>query len=351
MKRFNDYTISSLLVAFVVALLLTAGSANAITFGERVNVRTTIPVLDPAHESIDCFSYDGLEMYIESDRPGGYGSWDLWVLRRASIDEDWGPPENLGSVFNTAKIDAGASISADGLTLYFSSDRSGGYGSADIYMTTRATKDDLWGPAVNMGLKVNSSASDGCPWISADGLELYFASYLRPGGYGNSDIYVTRRATQNDPWGDAVNIGPVVNSPFEERGSSLSPDGLLLIFAEPSTTYTPRPGGYGGADMWMTMRASLSDPWQTPVNLGPQVNGVGAGVIPRISPDGSTLYYSECLSGIWDNYQAPIFYEPVCGDNDHPYPTGDLNRDCRVNFADIGVICDHWLEDTNPQQQ
>ena len=103
-----------------------------------------------------------------------------------------------------------------------------------------------------------------------------------------------------------MNLGPLVNSQYYESAPSLSPDGLLLFFCDLTTTTTPRPGGYGGSDMWMTRRASLSDPWQAPVNLGPQVNGSAADVLPRISPDGSTLYYSEYLGGIWENWQAPI---------------------------------------------
>ena len=333
MKLFEiPMLVTSLLGLCLLSGLDTPPAYADFTFGEPVNVRSVIPALDPAHDSIDCFSHDGLEMYIESDA-GGYGWWDLWVARRASTDEDWGPPENLGSALNTPEAELAACISADGLTLYFNSTRSGGYGGADIYMTTRATKNDPWGPPVNMGPKVNSSTGDGGPWISTDGLELYFNSYLRAGGYGGFDIYVTRRATTDDPWAQSVNLGPVVNSAYNENSLSLSPDGLLLLFSEPYTTATPRPGGYGGADMWMTRRASLSDPWQAPVNLGPPVNGVGAGVIPRISPDGSTLYYIEYLGGTWENWQAPIL------------PVVDFYPDWTVEMKDFSKLAQYWGQD------
>ncbi len=303
-------------------------------FGEPVNLESVIPVLDGVHDVIDCFSQDGLEMYIESDRSGGYGEWDLWASRRASTDEDWGPLENLGTVFNTAKSDAAASISADGLTLYFISQRPGGYGSADIYMTTRATKNDPWGQAVNMGPKINSSNADLCPWISADGLELYFESYLRAGGYGGDDIYVARRATMDDPWGEPVNLGPVVNSAYEEHGLSLSPDGLLMFFADRYLFQDmPRPGGYGSCDIWMTRRASLSDPWQAPVNLGPQVNGSAADVVPRISLDGNMLYFCSNRGGNWNNYQAPIL------------PVVDFYPDWSVEMKDFSKLAQYWGQD------
>jgi len=274
------------------------------TFGERVNVRTTIPVIDPAQDFINCLSYDGLEMYISS------GVWpgprDLRVLRRASIDDDWGPPENLGPDVNSPQDEESASISADGLTLYFNSNRPGGYGSYDIWMTTRATKNDPWGPPVNLGPNINSYSGDDGPVISTDGLELYFSSW-RADGYGNLDFYVARRATMNDPWGKAVNLGPVVNSPYGEGMFSLSADGLLLFFTD--YYLSPRPGGYGSQDIWMTRRANLSDPWQAPVNLGPKVNGPAYDWAPCISPDGRTLYYATALTldpSTWDFWQVPI---------------------------------------------
>jgi serine/threonine protein kinase/Tol biopolymer transport system component len=299
------------------------------TFGEPVNLRTVIPVIDPARDGIDCLSYDGLEMYIESNRPGGYGDYDLWVLRRASIDGAWGQPENLGPAVNSSKTDNCVSISADGLTLYFQSTRAGGYGSVDIYRATRTTGNAPWGPPVNLGPKVNSSALDGGPWISPDGLELYFGS-SRPGDYGGFDIYVSRRATTNDAWGDAVNLGPIVNSPYTEADYSLSPDGLLLLFGDGFFVQTPRPGGYGGSDVWMTRRATVSAPWQTPINLGPRVNSSAHESAPRISPDGSTLYFCTLNNGTFENWQAPII------------PIVDFNGDGKVDLVDLVMLIDNW---------
>ncbi len=168
-------------------------------------------------------------MYIESIRAGGQGGYDLWVCKRASPEDDWGPPENLGPTVNSAGNDASASITADGLELYFSSNRPGGYGGYDLYVTRRATRNSPWGPATNLGPKVNSVYDDGNLSVSSDGLELYFASN-RPGGYGGDDLYVSKRATTQDPWGDPVNLGPAVNSPADEAAPCLSPDGLLLFF-------------------------------------------------------------------------------------------------------------------------
>lgn len=320
------------------------------TFGEPVNLRSVIPVIDPAHDSIDRISYDGLEMYIESDRSGGHGGWDIWVLRRASINDAWGPLENLGPAVNTSKDDQGASISADGLTLYFSSNRPGGYGLSDIWMATRPTKSAPWGPPENLGPLVNSSSSDVGSCISPQGLELYFCSN-RPGGYGHADIHVSTRATTKDPWGLPANLGLLVNSPYSENAPCLSPDGFLLLFSDNCQTgIAPRPGGFGGSDMWVTKRASVSDPWEAPINLGPRVNSSAHELIPVISPDASTLYFTTNSGGVWDNWLAPILAAaPVCGDSEHPYPAVDLNKDCRVDLADLALFLAHWLECTAPE--
>jgi hypothetical protein len=314
-------------VSAVVAFAMPQRAIADFTFGEPERVG---PVLT-GEDMIDCFSSDGLEMYIDTFRSGGQGDLDLWVLKRASKEEDWVSPQNLGPAVNSPKEDSFSSVSADGLTLYFSSNRTGGSGDYDIYMTTRATRNDPWGPAVNLGSQINSSSTDGEPWISPNGLELYFESFR--GGYGRSDIYVVKRQTEKDPWGAPVNLGPVVNSAYYESFLSLSPDGLLLLFSDHSNFGTPRPDGYGKADMWMARRTSLSAPWQAPVNLGPVVNSPSVDAAPRISSDGSALHFWGTRSGGYENWRAAIV------------PIVDLNGDGKVDEQDILMMRAHWGQD------
>jgi len=128
-----------------------------------------------------------------------------------------------------------------------------------------ATADFTFGEPTNLGPTVNSSAADHNPSISADGLELYFSSY-RPGGSGDTDLWVTTRATTNDEWGEPANLGPTINSSGNDGGPCISPDGCTLVFN------SIRSGGYGNLDIWVTKRATRSDDWGPPVNLGPPVN-------------------------------------------------------------------------------
>jgi Tol biopolymer transport system component len=138
-------------------------------------------------------------------------------------------------------------------------------------------------------------------------LELFFKSN-RPGGYGGLDLYVARRPTTSDPWGAPKNLGPLVNSPYDEAEPSLSPDGLWLLFNDGES---PRPGGYGMLDLWMAKRTTLSAPWQMPVNLGPKVNSPANDFYPRISPDGRVLHFRRSMFGRGlENWQAPILPIP-----------------------------------------
>ncbi len=313
----------------VLALLISTGeNANAdFTFGRPTNLGPTINT--SSGDAFDCFSADGLEMYFDSGRPGGRGGFDLWVARRPTTDDDWGAPENLGSPVNTGDHDVYANISADGLELYFSRGERG-----DIWLTTRATTDDDWGNPVNLGPVVNTSGREHSPAISTDGLELYFTARNRAGGYGSDDIWVTRRATKNDPWESPVNLGAVVNTSASEAAPSLTADGLMLFFSEDKGQRL-RPGGDGGLDMWLTRRASVSEPWETPVNLGPIVNTASLDAGPRISPDGFTLQFTSerpgGFGGVWgDIYQAPII------------PVVDFTGDYKIDIEDLILLIEHW---------
>jgi hypothetical protein len=318
-------------IILTLLLFLVAPAARAdFVFGDRVDLTKIIPAIDPLYDGVMGVSSDGLEMYVVSEsRPGGLGACDIWVLKRASVNDAWGPLVNLGPTVNSAWPELGGCLSADGLTFYLTTFRPEGYGENDICVTTRATKNDPWGPLVNLGMPVNSSAHDACCGISADGRELYLGS-TRSGGYGRWDIWVARRAATNSPWDEPVNLGPVVNSEYDEQ-ASLSPEGLLLLLSE--TFEAPfRPGGQGGGDIWIARRASLSAPWQAPVNLGPKINSRVCDFGAAISHDGRTLYFSTVDMETWafGSWQAPII------------PIVDFNADKKLDLVDLVMLIDNW---------
>ena len=137
-------------------------------------------------------------------------------------------PVHLGAPINTPWFEGKPSLSANGLELYFVSDRPGalgGSGDQDIYVSRRASVNDSWGAAARVPPPVSSPFFDITPSISLDGLDLYFGSN-RPGPFSPPwpDLWVSHRASVNDPWGEAVNLGPGVNTPLFEGAISISPD-------------------------------------------------------------------------------------------------------------------------------
>jgi Tol biopolymer transport system component len=264
-------------------------------------------------DSGPCLSPDGLTLYfcdVPFDlSPNGHGGADLWTATRATTYAPWGQRANMGPTLNTSFDDGTPSISSDGLTLYFSSNRPGGSGAWDLWMTTRLSTSDPWGAPTNLGSPVNRSYGETFPSISTDGLELYFSEWevIRPDGHGDGDIWVTRRKTKEDPWGTPVNLGPIVNTEFGEASPCIGPDGLTLFY------WSMRPGGLGGSDIWVTTRETREDPWDTPVNLGIPVNSPDHDDLPSISVDGSTLYFSSTREGGcggYDLWQVSILQLP-----------------------------------------
>jgi len=322
-------------IILLLGLFIVADVAKAdFAFGDPTNLGP--PISTAYGDLTPCITADGLEMYVNYyNRPGNHGDWDIWISTRETVNDDWGAPVNLGSPLNIGQSNQASYISADGLELYCHSyNRSGGYGNWDLWLTARATRDDAWGVPENLGSVVNSSYQDTGPCISSDGLELYFSSH-RSGGYGSADIWVSKRPTRNDPWEQPTNLGPVVNSSASENVPFLSSDGLLLFFSEERLNAPIRPGGFGNQDMWVTRRASISEPWGAPVNLGPIVNSQSLDAAPRVSPDSSTLYFNSDrpggFGGVWgDIYQAPII------------PIVDFNADEIVDIDDLLILIENW---------
>ncbi|MBK7871952.1 MAG: PD40 domain-containing protein [Saprospiraceae bacterium] len=137
-------------------------------------------------ESQAAVSCDGSTLYFTSDREGGLGGTDIWVSKR-NLDGNWSEPENLGPTINTPSYEESPFITNDGQTLYFSSDGHLGLGDQDIFMS-RIDNEGNWSTPINLGPPVNSAHRELCFILAADGRTGYFASD-RPEGFGGLDIY------------------------------------------------------------------------------------------------------------------------------------------------------------------
>ncbi len=180
----------------VVAVLWSFGPVARADFTYGTPTQVPNVNTDAAEESQPQISRDGLELYFLSDRPDtkGESSDNIWVSKRATPRDPWSTPTKLAAPVNTAGPETSPSLSGDGLELYFSNGMLAG--SADLWVSTRASKDSPWSQPVKLGPPVNSDNGEDCPCISADGLSLYFISD-RPGGANNpsnTDIFVTTRS-------------------------------------------------------------------------------------------------------------------------------------------------------------
>jgi hypothetical protein len=264
----------------IVAHQSFADAARFSDWSAPVNVGP--PVNTALIEQGPAISKDGLSLYFQCSCPGGLGGIDIWVSQRATVDDPWGPPQNLGSSVNTADNDGGPSLSIDGHRLYFISNRPGGLGGNDLYVARRRDKhDDLgWQPAVHLGNVINSSSNEVAPQPFGDGL--YFASN-RPGGLGDNDIYASVLGP-DETFGPATLVAEL-SSPFNDQAPAIRRDGREMFLA------SDRPGTVGLLDLWVSTRARTTEPWSTPQNLGPTINGAGPDAGGELSFNGTALYF------------------------------------------------------------
>jgi hypothetical protein len=253
------------------------------------------PVVNSAStEQGPALSADGLSLYFYSGRPGGVGSDDIWVSQRASVNDAWGAPVNLGSTINSTSRDFVPAFSADGHWMFFASDRPGGSGLADIYESYRAdVHDDFgWQTPTNLGPGVNSAANDnGVGYFANVGgrpPELFFGSD-RLGPSGNADLYVSD-LQPDGTWGAATRIAELSTSATENR-PTLRSDGLEIFF------YSARLGGVGGTDLWTATRPSVDSTWSTPTNLGAPVNSTDTELHPYLAGNGTELVFASSRPG------------------------------------------------------
>lgn len=141
--------------------------------------------------------------------------------RLDAVWSPWSEPVWLGAVVNSPFAELKPALSRDGLSLYFGSNRPDGFRFFDIWVSQRACRDCPWGPPVNLGPPINGPDNGGQPSLSKDGHLLFFSSN-RDGGFGGEDIWMSRRANPKDDfgWGPPVNLGPEVNTPANENGPS-----------------------------------------------------------------------------------------------------------------------------------
>jgi outer membrane protein OmpA-like peptidoglycan-associated protein len=203
------------------------------------------------NEGAQSISQDGKYLFFTGcNRPDGQGRCDIYIAQKKG--EGWGKPFSLSSPLNTPGWEAQPSISADGRTIYFVSNRKGGYGGYDIWKSTLTDKG--WGDPVNMGPNINTIYDEQSPFIHPDDSTFYFCSNGWP-GMGNKDLFISRLA-KDGKWQKPVNLGSPINSSGDENGLTLTANGAYAFFASDNLK------GFGGYDIYT---------FELPLNLRPNI--------------------------------------------------------------------------------
>ncbi|MDR0941907.1 MAG: OmpA family protein [Bacteroidales bacterium] len=206
----------------------------------QVRHRFPAPITTQNNEGAASISADGRTMvYTMCNAPSGYGSCDIYITYYAL--GQWTMPKNIGAPINTKAWESQPSLSADGKTLYFVSNRDGGKGKKDIWVS-RNVSEGKWSEPENLGATINTIYDEEAPFIHADGKTLFFSSNGHL-GLGKKDIMITQ-LNADGTWKTPVNAGYPLNSKDDE--------GLVIINAQGSKGYfaSNREGGLGGLDVY-----------------------------------------------------------------------------------------------------
>ncbi|GAB4150677.1 MAG: hypothetical protein Fur0041_23190 [Bacteroidia bacterium] len=233
----------------------------------------------------------------ERDIDGQY--YEDILMSERKEDGTWTTARPISPYINTITNEATISLSTDGQTLFIYRDDNGG----DIYTSTQ--QNGQWQTAVPIGGYVNTQYWETHACVTADGNTLYFVSD-RPGGFGGRDIYRCVKLP-NGQWSKATNMGPTINTPYDEDAPFLHPDQSTLYFSSKGHK------SMGGFDIFFTVKND-SGMWLPPTNVGYPLNTPDDDVFYMTSPDGKRAYFSSVREGGFgekDLYMATLEQAPV----------------------------------------
>lgn len=293
------------LVAALTSLAALAATAQAATYSAWGDAQKIDEIAGnsselntPFQDGCPIQSPDGLSLYQASNRPGGEGGLDIWVSSRESTDDPWGAPENLGTPVNSAADDfCPTPVRGGGLFFVSREALPGSCGMGDIYF---AKKNPVkgWTEPRNLGCAPSgpNTALDeqGPSYVENDDDAFLFfssSSAVVPG-----DIYVSQKLSGWSFGGSKAVSG--LNSAANDIQPNVRKDGLEVVFS------SNRAGGLGAQDIWVASRDDFGAPWSTPVNLGAAINTTAAESRPSLSKNARQLLFgrSPGPEGIGDIY-------------------------------------------------
>lgn len=205
---------------------------------------------------------------------------DIYMSNKTSTG--WDKAVGIGPPINTEFNEATVGISPDGQTILIYKDDNG---DGNIYSTTLSG--DVWGTPVKLNDNINSKYWEPSAYISADGSTMYFISN-RPGGYGGRDMYMSKLV--DGDWGKAVNMGPTINTPYDEDSPFIHADGVTLSFSSNGHNTM------GGFDIFTSIMAP-DGTWPEPVNAGYPINTTDDDVFYLVTPNSKKAYFTSFREG------------------------------------------------------
>ncbi len=265
-----------------------------------------VPVIS-ADESILIYTYVGKNTTggkvnddLKPDAEEGYYHEDIYIAKKAT-DSTYSAGVSIGSNINTKGNDAPIGLSPDGTTLFTFASTNKDKG--DIYVS-KLTGDE-WSKPIALNSNINTEEWEGSCSISSDGRFLYFASE-RAGGLGGRDLYISENI--NGDWAPAVNLGPTINTPYNEDAPFIHPDGITLFFSSEGHQ------SIGGYDIMYTIKQENN--WLAPMSMGIPLNTTEDDRYYVINAKGERGYFSSNRGGSGGLGNADIYMvEPgVFGD-------------------------------------
>ena len=187
----------------------------------------------PFNEGSACLSKDGKELFFaRCNSPECYGNCDIFIAELRT-DSTWGNVRNLGPAINSTGWDSQPSLSHSGDTLFFASDRLGGFGYSDIYYSVKGA-DGKWQKARNVGPIVNTRGFEVSPFFHHKHNVLYFSSNGQPLSFGDFDIYKSHK--RYPAWEEPKNIGPLVNGSGSEYYFTIDSESSMLYYARSASS-------------------------------------------------------------------------------------------------------------------
>jgi len=218
--------------------------SSPLPISEQINSRR--------NEGTSSISADGKTLIFTScQAPDSFGSCDLYVVKKEG--DQWGRPQNMGRPINTPGWESQPSLSADGRTLYFVSDRRGGQGNRDIWLSTLSARDN-WMEPVNLGPTINTQGDDLSPFIHVNGQSLYFSSEGHP-GVGRFDLFLSEQS--GAVWSRPKNLGYPINTVDDQVSLVITSDGLTAYYSHEEIKYpanhSPDQGSRQGGEFLSTL--------------------------------------------------------------------------------------------------